>query len=118
MTWDLIDEDTGLWTAEYRIPGMKSRSTAVRLASGGFLVFSPGAGLEAEFAERAGQAELLLMPNSYHHLGVHAWRKAFPDAVAAASPAAHPRLAKQGAVPCPSTSPSSSCRARAWERCG
>lgn len=96
MAWEQIDESTGLWTSEYRVPLMKARSSAVRLPSGGFLVHSPGTGLEAEFSERVGVAEALLLPNSYHHLGVSAWRHAFPQAIAIASPDAQPRLAKRG----------------------
>jgi hypothetical protein len=96
MSWEPIDETLGLWTAEYRVPLMKARCAAARLDSGGYLVFSPGTGLAEEFRERVGNAEVLLVPNSYHHLGIPSWREAFPEAAVAAHPEGHARLAKQG----------------------
>ncbi len=96
MQWQVVDEGAGLWSAEYRIPSLPCRSSAIRLPSGGYLVLSPGAQLASGFADELGVAELLLAPNSFHHMGVTAWQEAFPAAVVAAAPAAHKRLAKQG----------------------
>jgi hypothetical protein len=96
MSWECIDTEAGVWSAEYRVPMMKSRSTAVQLSDGRFLVYSPGSGLESSFAESVGQADVLLAANSFHHLGLPDWRAAFPDAIVAAAPGAHKRLAKQG----------------------
>jgi hypothetical protein len=96
MGWETVAPDAELWSAEYRIPSMKCRCTAVRLADGGFLVYSPGSGLEQAFADACGEASVLLAPNSYHHLGLPAWQQRFPGAVTAAAVGAHKRLARQG----------------------
>jgi hypothetical protein len=93
--WTVLDEALGLWTAQYRIPGNKSRSTSVRLRDGSFAVISPGGGLEDAFAE-IGDVTFLVAPNSYHHLGFAAWRRRFPNAQIAAGFVAHTRLKKNG----------------------
>jgi hypothetical protein len=96
MSWTPVDEKAGLWSATYRVPGFQCQSSALKLASGGFLVLSPGPGLSDEFAQQMGKAEILLAPNSYHHMGLSTWRKSFPEALIAADTRAHPRLQKQG----------------------
>jgi len=96
MSWQCIDTEAGIWTTEYRVPMMKSRSTAVQLQDGHFVVYSPGGGLESAFVEQVGEVDALLAPNSYHHLGIPAWSAAFPDAIVAAAPGAHRRLTRQG----------------------
>jgi hypothetical protein len=96
MDWQCIDEKVGLWTAEYRVPGFLCRSTALRLADGEFLVFSPGQGQAADFAKVHGKATHLLTPNSVHHMGLSEWRIQFPDVKVHAHPGGHNRLAKKG----------------------
>ncbi len=93
--WIDIDGSGELWAAEYRVPGIKSRTTAIRLGDGSYLAYSPGAGLEDAFAER-GEVSWLLAPNSFHHLGIEAWRERFPAARLAAARGARARLRKQG----------------------
>lgn len=93
--WTLVDESAGLWTAEYRVPGIKSRTSTLRLRDGSYLAYSPGAGLEDAFA-RHGEVSWLVTPNSFHNLGINAWRERFPAARVAAARGARPRLQKQG----------------------
>ncbi len=98
-TWKLIDEEIGIWEAVYRVPGFKCRTVAIRLKSGGFLLYSPGGGL-IESAQKeilnSSEVDVLLVPNFVHHLGLAKWRKQYPKAIAVASEIAMPRLKKQG----------------------
>lgn len=90
--WTAIRED--LWVRDYRVPAMPCRSWALRLRDGRLLVGSPGASLAEDF--ELGEVAVLLAPNNFHHLGLHAWRARFPEAIAVAAPDALPRLARQG----------------------
>jgi len=96
MDWHAIDEGAGLWSAEYRVPGYPCRSSALRLTDGRLLVFSPGPGLEGGAADSLGDVGVLLAPNSFHHLGLPAWRERFPEATVVAAPGAPDPLARQG----------------------
>ena len=96
MSWHTIDEKIGLKTAEYRVPGLKSRTTAIALPDDTFLVYSPGTGLEQDFVEHVGEPTILLLCNNYHHLAVPLWKKTFPNAKRCAYAKAIPRLIKQG----------------------
>lgn len=95
--WTAIAAD--LWTASYAVPGWSSRTTVVRLASGGLLAINPGAPLaetaEADLGE-LGTVEYLLAPNHFHHLGIAAWRQAFGPLPVLAPPAAWARLEGRG----------------------
>lgn len=93
--WILLDEPAGLWTAEYRVPAIKSRTSTLRLRDGSYLAYSPGPGLEDAFADH-GEASWLIAPNSYHNLGIEAWRERFPASRIAAGRGARTRLASQG----------------------
>jgi hypothetical protein len=97
--WNLLDEKTGVWEATYRVPMFQSRTLAVRLQSGGFLLYSPGAKLIRSAQQEILNdvpVEVLLIPNFVHHLGIEAWREHYPKARTLASPVAMPRLRKQG----------------------
>ncbi|TNE87958.1 MAG: hypothetical protein EP330_16850 [Deltaproteobacteria bacterium] len=90
--WTPLRDD--LWTCTYKVPGLPCRSWALRLADGRFLIGSPGESLAEDFD--LGEVAVLLAPNNFHHMGLHAWRARFPEAVAVAGRDALPRLAKQG----------------------
>jgi hypothetical protein len=96
MTWNLLDASAGLWAAPYKVPNFPCRSTAVPLADGSFAVHSPGGGIEDAFTTEVGVAGALVAGNSFHHMGIAAWRRRFPDATVHAAQSAIKRLAKQG----------------------
>lgn len=65
-----------------------TRMTVVRLGNGDLFVHSPIAfdgGAAAEL-ERMGTVRYLISPNQWHYAHIGEWQKAFPDAVAWASP--------------------------------
>jgi hypothetical protein len=77
----------GLWSVERLIgiplgPRLPTRMLLVDLPGGGVLAWSPvplSDSLRASVAARGG-ARFLVAPNSFHHLGLAAWKRAFPDA--------------------------------------
>lgn len=65
-----------------------TRMTVVRLADGGLFVHSPVA-LQAETrkaVDALGPVKAIVAPSLFHHLGVRAWTRAYPDADAFACP--------------------------------
>jgi hypothetical protein len=97
--WQSIAGDSRLLTAEYPVHGWSGRTTVIGEPGGDFAVYNPGAGIAPELREalrRRGRVALLVAANHFHHLGVPAWREAFPSALAIASTLAVPRLRAQG----------------------
>jgi hypothetical protein len=98
--WSALSAD--VVTAPYAITGWSSRTTVVRLASGGLLVVNPGAPLAATARaqlQSLGEVECLLALNHFHHLGIVAWQNEFGAVPVVASAQAHARLAKRGYAP-------------------
>ncbi len=101
-TWKRYHDDLDLWVADYQTPMMPSRSVAVKLRSGGFLIYSPGAGLVPSaqtelFSE--GKPEVLLVPSSFHHLGLAHWKEHFPEVSILASQTAVSRVTRLSKQP-------------------
>jgi len=77
----------GLWSVDRSIgirfgPRFGTRALLVDLAGGGVLAWSPvplSDPLRSFVAARGG-ARFLVAPNSFHHLGLAEWKRAFPDA--------------------------------------
>lgn len=93
MKWRQLDPE--LWFADYRVPGLPCRTTAVDIG-GRWLVFSPGESLAPSFAEEvSAQPPILLAPNSLHHMGINSWREQFGVGCYAAA-AARKRLGRHG----------------------
>lgn len=98
-SWNVLDAELALYEGTYWVPGLSCRSIAAPLADGGIFVYSPGAALVANLPDELrekGDARVLLAPNSFHHLGIKAWKSAFPGAIGVAADGARARLAKQG----------------------
>lgn len=88
-----------LWTAEYLVPGFKSRTTVARLDNEKLLIISPGAAVLESFAENfsnLGKPAFLLLSNSFHHLGAPTWRKSYPDVQVVCAEGAAKRIASKG----------------------
>ncbi|PCJ47047.1 MAG: hypothetical protein COA99_01605 [Moraxellaceae bacterium] len=97
--WVLVDSELGIWEATYKCPPAISRTVAVRLKSGGYLVYSAGKDLLASAQEgflKDTKVEIILVPNTYHHLGISTWLQAYPEAMVVASGASLGRLKKNG----------------------
>jgi hypothetical protein len=99
--WTELAEGSGVLTADYRVPGLVSRSYALRLADGGFAIVSPGSTLVDAFADEHPDVEVrfLVASSNFHWMGVPAWRERFPRAEVVASPGARARLEKKGVHP-------------------
>ena len=97
--WDLVDSELGIWEATYKCAPAISRTVAVRLKSGGYLVYSAGNDLLESAQEaflRDATVEIILVPNTFHHLGITTWFKAYPEAMVVASEISFGRLKKLG----------------------
>ena len=83
-----------LTVASLRLPlPFTTRMTVVRLAGGDLFLHSPIAfdrGLAAEL-EAMGRIRHLVSPNQFHYAHIGEWQRAFPDALAWASPRARER---------------------------
>jgi hypothetical protein len=89
----------GLWSLERRLrmpggPGLPTRTTILRLGSGGLLVVSPppveAGGLEP--LERLGAVEEVLVPNSFHYLNARGFLARHPGARLRLAPAIRQRV--------------------------
>lgn len=97
--WTAIDEAAGVWCREYAFDSQgKANCCVVRVGDGELAVLSPAMEMsDAGFAEleKHGKPVALIAPNGFHHLGVPAWKKRYPDARLFAHPVAAKRIRKQ-----------------------
>src|SRR5215831_12717524 len=88
-----------LTTARLRLPlPFTTRMTVVRLGNGDLFLHSPiayDAALSDELASM-GRVRHLVSPNQFHYAHIGEWSRAFPDAVAWASPHARARARARG----------------------
>ncbi len=97
--WLPIDGLPELYVGQYVVPNFASNSVVLRVAPQVFTIVSPGKSLLDDWPKEWPRQHIqinLVMPNSYHYMGVAAWREAFPKAALYASEKAIPRLAKKG----------------------
>jgi hypothetical protein len=103
-----------LTTAGVRLPlPFTTRMTVVRLGNGDLFIHSPIA-FEPALADRLqamGTVRHLVSPNQFHYAHIGEWSRAFPGAIAWASPRARKRAAR-GASMCISIETSASNRRR------
>lgn len=96
-----------LWTVDGPLESMPyligsipfpTRMTIVRLADGGLWCHSPVKLDDAlrERIEALGPVRHLVSPNKIHYAHIGAWQRAWPDAIAWASPGVRERAASQG----------------------
>ncbi len=74
-----------------------TRMTVIRLGSGELFLHSPTALVDSLRAEldRLGPVRHLVSPNKIHYASIAAWKAAYPDAIAWASPGVRERAASQ-----------------------
>ena len=80
-TWRSVGR--GLWVGEYANGSNVINTSIVDLGNGDLLALSPGMGFTDEhFAEldALGCIKALVSPGAFHHLGMPAWKKRYPDA--------------------------------------
>ena len=101
--WYQIEGCEGLEYARYIVPNFASNTIVVRGQEGVVTVISPGASLLESFAGKypeldqdQGRNLRIVMPNSYHFMGVNVWRERYPKAQLFASKKAIARLDKKG----------------------
>ncbi len=100
--WQPAFPESSLWMAEYRVTlpvfgELSSRTYLLRTATTGTWVYSPGVGVADSLKSAIGKNKLhLIVPNSFHHLGLDEWRTTFPHAKVWASANAQARLKKNG----------------------
>lgn len=97
--WKTINEN--LWACPYEFSGGISRSLLVRMGESKFLVYSPGDRETAELAKQIipEESELFLLePNSFHNLGLAAWKACYPQSKSVAAVHAIKRLEKKTGI--------------------
>jgi hypothetical protein len=101
-------DDNGRWLQISKSPEVYSfsrrqrdffdlRMVAIRLKSGGLLIYSPMSGMsekEFEQIDRMGSPAWLLAPNHFHNLGIPAFQQQYPKSRICASEQAISRLRK------------------------
>jgi hypothetical protein len=88
-----IEQQKGLYSATKS----NLRCTALKLKSGGILLFSPVANMGEDAAsslKKIGEVQFLLAPNHYHNKALGEYVEHFPNAILCASQSATPRLKK------------------------
>lgn len=98
MSATMVERAEGLWTVDHPLRvgplPIGTRTTVVRLASGGLLVHSPGPlddGLRARI-EACGRVVALVAPNRLHHLFLAEHATAWPDAAVWLAPGLREKL--------------------------
>lgn len=86
MALQLMPVDEAIWVIEHPFEIMKvrmgTRTTVIRLSTGGLWLLAPGAGLETlkSELEALGPVEALVAPNTMHHLFLPDAARLFPEA--------------------------------------
>lgn len=101
--WYPVENCAGVEYARYIVPNFASNTIVVNGKDDIVTVISPGESLLESFAKKHPQHDQnqgrdirLVMPNSFHYLGVNAWKARYPNAQLFASKKAIKRLKKQG----------------------
>lgn len=97
--WHEIEKHPEIRVGQYIVPNFVSNSIAIKTSDSDIVIISPGKSLIDAFPKEWLNEELcmhLVMPNSFHYMGVQAWRDAFPKHRLYASKGAIKRLVKQG----------------------
>ncbi len=97
--WYDVPRHTDIKVGQYVVPNFISNSVAIRASDTDYIIYSPGKPLIEAWPEEWPLSNVrmhLIMPNSFHYMGVKAWRLAFPDHKLYASRAAIKRLVSKG----------------------
>jgi len=97
--WYPLDNMTGVYVGQYVVPSFISNSIALKVAEREWVLISPGASMLHAWPDICPHADSrlsIVMPNSFHYMGVEAWLARYPDAKLYASKKAIKRLSKKG----------------------
>jgi hypothetical protein len=97
-SWTPLDAGAGVLWLPYKFAGGLATTFVFRGKGDALVVMSPACGLDDEALDvlkSYGRVAALVAINGFHHLGVTAWRKHFPDAKCYAPPSAIERLSKK-----------------------
>lgn len=98
MGFTPLDAGAGIVWLSYKFGGGIATTFAFRGKDDALIVLSPGCGLEDSTLDELkgyGRVAALVAINGFHHLGIPAWRKHFPDAKCYAPASAIERLSKK-----------------------
>ncbi|NVK38067.1 MAG: hypothetical protein HWE18_09095 [Gammaproteobacteria bacterium] len=97
-TWQAVPGHPEIQVGQYIVPNFVSNSIAIQCNENEYILISPGEPLIENWKQLfPPQAKLhIVFPNAYHHLGVKAWLKLFPDTQLYASKLAISQLHKKG----------------------
>ncbi|MCJ8169936.1 hypothetical protein [Atopomonas sediminilitoris] len=107
-SWQALSSHPEVHHARYLVPNFASNSIAINTAPQQWLVISPGASVLDEWpgagqapdqaqAQTENKLELsIILPNSFHYMGVSAWQARYPQAKLYASRHAIARLSSKG----------------------
>src|SRR5690349_21746025 len=94
--------EDNLWTVAGRLPhgSMNRRMSAVRLGDGRLVLHNavPLAEPAMRELEAFGTPSLLVVPNGFHRLDVHAWKERYPRLTVVCPPPSRLRVARAVAV--------------------
>ena len=95
--WHSVKGYPDILVGQYVVPNFVSNSVSIRLSDNEYILYSPGESLLKTwpFLNSPNLKIHILIPNGYHHLGVNAWQKKFPDAKLYASGLAHKQIIKK-----------------------
>jgi len=94
-----VNSQPEILVGQYIVPNFVSNSIAIKLTDNEFILVSPGEPLIDAWPEewRSDKTHMhIIMPNSFHYMGVKAWQEAFPQHTLYASQHAIARLIKKG----------------------
>lgn len=95
--WHSVNDHAEVLVGQYVVPNFVSNSVAICIAENEYVLYSPGASLLAAWPNKEATLHIV-MPNAYHHLGVEAWLRQFPESNLYASDKAIKQLRKKQAL--------------------
>ncbi len=103
--WHSLPLHPELHFGQYIVPNFVSNSICIRVTEHEFILISPGMPLLVEFKSQFLGSGIndnikihIIIPNSFHYMGVSAWQKAFPNTQLYASQLAIPRLIEKSVI--------------------
>ncbi len=103
--WHPLPDHPELYFGQYVVPNFVSNSMCIRVAEHEFILISPGMPLLEEFKStflNTGNYDNIkihiIIPNSFHYMGVSAWQKTFSNTLLYASRLAIPRLIEKSVI--------------------
>jgi len=97
--WYPLEKIAGVYVGQYVVPSFISNSIALKVTEQEWVVVSPGKSMLAAWPDVCPHADCqlsIIMPNSYHYMGVEAWLERYPNAKLYASKKAIKRLNRKG----------------------